>query len=137
MSLSHIATLFPEVVHTPVETIAYEPNWIYAQKCETWWRGSEDLDPVTVLLVYRSPLVKETGKMYRPVSELILPANKFEIIAEGSQANPSWWGERAEFMAARMTQASRFADGPLDMASARKIIEAVSAETLSLTLETV
>ncbi|AGS82755.1 hypothetical protein ANNAL29_74 [Mycobacterium phage AnnaL29] len=114
MALSRITAVLPEVVSTPPETIACEPNWLYAQKCEVWWRGSEYLDPVTVLLTYRSPLVKCTSKMYRPVSNLILAANKFDVLCSGDHPNPDWWGERGEFMVARLTQADAFPEGPID-----------------------
>ncbi|AMW64151.1 hypothetical protein SEA_EVILGENIUS_74 [Mycobacterium phage EvilGenius] len=108
MALTRLVNLFPEVVHTPVRTIVDEPGWLYAQTCETWWKGSEHLDPVSILLVYRSPLVTDTGKMYRPVSNLILAANRFDAYGRGSREDPGWMGERGEFLVARMTQADAF-----------------------------
>ncbi|AMS00972.1 hypothetical protein SEA_LOSER_76 [Mycobacterium phage Loser] len=114
MALSRITAVLPEVVSTPVETIACESNWLYAQKCEAWWRGFEHLDPVTVLLVYRSPLVKCTSKMYRPVSNLILAAKRFDVLCSGTHHNPDWWGETGQFTVARLTQADAFPEGPID-----------------------
>ncbi|ASZ75414.1 hypothetical protein PBI_JOSHKAYV_75 [Mycobacterium phage JoshKayV] len=112
MALTRLVNLFPEVVHTPVQTIVDEPGWLYAQTCNTWWKGWEHLDPVSILLVYRSPLVKDTGKMYRPVSNLILAANRFEVYGRGSREEPNWMGERGEFMVAKMTQADAFPVDP-------------------------
>ncbi|WXX09780.1 hypothetical protein [Mycobacterium phage MS619] len=112
MALTQLVDLFPEVVHTPVRTIVDEPGWLYAQVCDTWWKGSEHLDPVSVLLVYRSPLIKDTGKMYRPVSNLILAANRFEVYGRGSRKEPNWMGERGEFLVAKMTQADAFPVAP-------------------------
>ncbi|ADB93766.1 hypothetical protein REDROCK_73 [Mycobacterium phage RedRock] len=114
MALSRITAVLPEVVSTPPETIAAEPNWLYAQKCEVWWRGSEHLDPVTVLLTYRSPLVKCTSKMYRPISKLILAANRFDVLCSGTHPNPDWWGETGQFMVARLTHADAFPEGPIE-----------------------
>ncbi|UJD21003.1 hypothetical protein SEA_HARRYHOUDINI_75 [Mycobacterium phage HarryHoudini] len=108
MALSRLTELFPEVVSSPVRTIVNEPGWLYAQTCDTWWRGAEHLDPVSILLVYRSPLVKDTGKMYRPISNMILAANRFELFGKGSREDLNWMGERGEFMVAKMTQADSF-----------------------------
>ncbi|ASR86525.1 hypothetical protein SEA_CHANGELING_73 [Mycobacterium phage Changeling] len=135
MALSRITALFPEVVSNPVETIVLEPLWLYAQKCEVWWRGFEHLDPVTVLMTYRSPLVKDTSKMYRPISKMILESKRFEVITAGSQVDSTWWGEAGEFMVARMTQASEFPGGPLDMRECGKIIAAHASAALSQVLE--
>ncbi|QLF82820.1 hypothetical protein KIY84_gp75 [Mycobacterium phage Georgie2] len=112
MALTQLVNLFPEVVHGPVQTIVDEPGWLFAQTCDTWWKGSEHLDPVSILLVYRSPLVKDTGKMYRPVSNLILAANRFEVYGRGTREDPNWLGERGEFMVAKMTQADAFPVDP-------------------------
>ncbi|QJD50279.1 hypothetical protein SEA_IWOKEUPLIKEDIS_76 [Mycobacterium phage Iwokeuplikedis] len=108
MALTRLTELFPEVVSSPVRTIVNEPGWLYAQTCDTWWRGSEHLAPVSILLVYRSPLVKETGKMYRPISNMILAANRCELIGSGSKEDLHWMGDRGEFMVAKMTQADSF-----------------------------
>ncbi|AMS01062.1 hypothetical protein SEA_ARCHERNM_68 [Mycobacterium phage ArcherNM] len=134
MALSRITALFPEVVSNPVETIVLEPLWLYAQKCEVWWQGLEHLDPVTILLTYRSPLVKDTSKMYRPVSKLILESKRFEVISAGSQVDSTWWGEKGEFMVARMTQASEFPGGPLDMTQVRDTINQNASAALSQVL---
>ncbi|QNJ57022.1 hypothetical protein SEA_DELORIS_74 [Mycobacterium phage Deloris] len=134
MALSHIATLFPEVVHTPVQTIVNDPEFMYAQRCETWWEGGLEEVPVTVLLVYRSPLVKDTGKFYRPISKMILEANQFEVIGSGSHVNPKYWGNRGEFMVARLTQASEFPWGPLNADQIRKIMSHAAAEALGKVL---
>ncbi|QXO13351.1 hypothetical protein SEA_TROOPER_74 [Mycobacterium phage Trooper] len=112
MALKQLVNLFPEVVHGPVRTIVDEPGWLYAQTCDTWWKGWEHLDPVSILLVYRSPLVTDTGKMYRPVSNLILEANRFEVYGRGSREDHHWMGERGEFMVAKMTQADAFPVDP-------------------------
>ncbi|AHG24296.1 hypothetical protein KIY80_gp72 [Mycobacterium phage Benvolio] len=137
MALSHIATLFPEVVHTPVETLVNDPEFIYAQRCETWWRGKEHLAPVTVLLVYRSPLVKDTGKFYRPISKMILESNRFEVIGSGSRVDKNYWGNRGDFMVAKMTQASEFPGGPLDNDEMQRILSVATAEALGKVLEAV
>ncbi|BBC43896.1 hypothetical protein [Mycobacterium phage GS4E] len=137
MALSHIATVFPEVVHTPVETLVNDPEFMYAQRCETWWQGQEHLDPVTVLLVYRSPLVKDTGKFYRPISKMILEAGKFEVIGSGSHCNPKYWGNCGEFMVARLTQEDAFPGGPLEMDEVRKIMSQAAAEALGKVLTAV
>ncbi|AWH13592.1 hypothetical protein SEA_AGAPE74_76 [Mycobacterium phage Agape74] len=89
-----------------------EPGWLYAQTCDTWWLGAEHLAPVSILLVYRSPLVNDTGKMYRPISNMILAANRFEVYGRGSREEPNWMGERGEFMVAKMTQADAFPVDP-------------------------
>ncbi|ATN87074.1 hypothetical protein KIY79_gp76 [Mycobacterium phage Anselm] len=112
MALKQLVNLFPEVVHGPVRTIVDEPGWLFAQTCDTWWKGWEHLDPVSILLVYRSPLVTDTGKMYRPVSNLILEANRFEVYGRGSREDLCWMGERGEFMVAKMTQADAFPVDP-------------------------
>ncbi|ASJ79759.1 hypothetical protein KIY83_gp73 [Mycobacterium phage Fameo] len=112
MALKQLVNLFPEVVHGPVRTIVDEPGWLYAQTCDTWWKGWEHLDPVSILLVYRSPLVTDTGKMYRPVSNLILAANRFEVYGRGSREDLNWMGERGEFLVAKMTQADAFPVDP-------------------------
>ncbi|AFV51204.1 hypothetical protein ST20ES_76 [Mycobacterium phage 20ES] len=130
MALSHIATLFPEVVHTPVQTMVNDPEFMYAQRCETWWKGQEHLDPVTVLLVYRSPLVKDTGKFYRPVAKMICESNQFEVIGSGSHCNPKYWGNRGEFMVARLTQQDAFPGGPLDKGEIQRIMSEAAAEAL-------
>ncbi|QGJ90971.1 hypothetical protein SEA_BIANCATRI92_73 [Mycobacterium phage BiancaTri92] len=137
MALTRIASLFPEVVHTPVETIANEPGWIYAQKCEAWWKGQEHLDPTTILLVYRSPLVKDTGKMFRPISKLILAANRFEVIGSGIREDEHWMGEHGKFLVARMTQASELPVGPLDMAQVYKTISIAADEILGQVMASV
>ncbi|QTF81496.1 hypothetical protein SEA_TARSUSIV_72 [Mycobacterium phage TarsusIV] len=121
MALTRLARLFPEVVHSPVTQVEDEPGWLYAQSCETWWKGSEHLAPVTVLLVYRSALVDDTCRLYRPVSDLICGANKLEIIGKGTQFDPNMMGESGEFLFARMTQEDQFAEGPLDMSEVRSI----------------
>ncbi|AHJ86687.1 hypothetical protein CRB1_76 [Mycobacterium phage CRB1] len=134
MALSHIATLFPEVVHTPVQTLVNDPEFMYAQRCETWWQGQEHLDPVTVLLVYRSPLVKDTGKFYRPISKMILEAGKFEVIGSGNRVDKNLWGERGDFMVARLTQASEFPGGPLDKGQIQQIMSEAVADALGKVL---
>lgn len=111
-----------------------DPEFMYAQRCETWWQGQEHLDPVTVLLVYRSPLVKDTGKFYRPISKLILEAGKFEVIGSGSHCNPNYWGNCGDFMVARLTQASEFPKGPLDRNQILQTMSQAAAEALGKVL---
>ncbi|AEL17886.1 hypothetical protein TRIXIE_74 [Mycobacterium phage Trixie] len=134
MALSRIARFFPEAITSPVETLVNEPGWLYAQKCEVWWRGQEHLPPSTVLITYRSPLVKVTGKMYRPVADLILSANKFEVVGSGEREDRSWWGEKGEFLFARMTHAEEFSSGPLDGLQIREKLMAATAEALGYVL---
>uniref|UniRef100_A0AAU8GR15 Tail terminator n=1 Tax=Mycobacterium phage BabyBack TaxID=3158877 RepID=A0AAU8GR15_9CAUD len=122
MALTRIAALFPEVVTSPVQTIGDEPGWLFAQTCETWWKGAEDVDPVTILLVYRSPLVTDTSRLYGPIADMHLSFNRCEIIGSGERFDPHMMGERGQFMVARMTHADRFQPGPLDMDQAREII---------------
>ncbi|AIW02966.1 hypothetical protein KIY87_gp29 [Mycobacterium phage Malec] len=126
MALTRIAAYFPEVVHSDPVTLVDEPGWLYAQTAETWWKGSLDADPVTVLLVYRSPLVTDTCRLYRPVADAICGMKTVEVIGQGVRPNKAWMGDRGEFLVARMTQNDAFPPGPLDMNEVRKImVEAV------------
>lgn len=136
MALTHIAKLFPEVIRSDVTTIVDIPGWLYAQSCETWWTGSLDADPVTVLLVYRSPLVKATKTIYRPVTDMILAANRFEVIGDGSRMDENMiHGDKgARFLVARMTQADAFPKGPLDMDDVRQIMTVAAADALGRVL---
>ncbi|QGJ89776.1 hypothetical protein SEA_SUPERCHUNK_77 [Mycobacterium phage Superchunk] len=124
MPLKRIARLFPEVVHTATTTLVDRPGWLLAQRCEAWWRDDLEADPVSVLFVYRSPLVTQHKRMYRPVSELILAANRFEVLANGTrQDSKMMHGDKgAEFLLARMTQANEFPPGPLDFGSLKDMI---------------
>ncbi|ASR86172.1 hypothetical protein SEA_BOBSWAGET_67 [Mycobacterium phage BobSwaget] len=132
MALTRIATYFPEVVHDPVITHVDEPGWLYAQSCETWWKGSLDEEPVTALLVYRSPLVTDTSRLYAPISEKLLDAKRIEVIGSGSRFDPNMMGERGEFLVARMThQADDFPPGPLDMDEVRNILQVAVSTALN------
>ncbi|QFP95553.1 hypothetical protein SEA_GAUGELDP_70 [Mycobacterium phage GaugeLDP] len=137
MALTRIAALFPEVVTADIKTIEDQPGWLYAQTCKTWWKRSLDVDPVTILLVYRSPLVTETSRLYRPIAEQILAANRVEVIGTGSHFNPEFMGERGEFMIARTTQAEAFPPGPLDMAEARAVVARAASAVLPQVMATV
>lgn len=104
MALSRITALFPDVDRSPVTTVEDEPGWLYAQTCEAWWRGSPD-QKVGLVLVYRSPLVTDTSRLYRPIADKLLAANKIEVVASGTQFDEKMMGEKGMWFYARTTQA--------------------------------
>ncbi|AVP41920.1 hypothetical protein SEA_JSQUARED_78 [Mycobacterium phage Jsquared] len=125
MPLTRLAKLFADnLVHTSPQVIADHPGWLFAQRCETWWQGHLDEDPVSVLLVYRSPRVKDTSRLYRPVSNLILGANKVEYIAQGTRFDPTMihCDKGTEWTVLRMTQADQFPKDPIDMSEVGKLL---------------
>ncbi|AGR46490.1 hypothetical protein ODIN_76 [Mycobacterium phage Odin] len=124
MPLRRITRLFPEAVHTATTTLVDRPGWLLAQRCEGWWRDDLDTEPVSVLFVYRSPLVTPHKRIFRPVSELILAANRFEVLANGTRQDRNMMhGDKgAEFLLARMTQADEFPQSPLDLGVIKDMI---------------
>ncbi|ARQ94603.1 hypothetical protein SEA_JOURNEY13_64 [Mycobacterium phage Journey13] len=141
MLLTHIVKNFPEIVHSDPEVVSYRPGWLFAQKCEAWWIGDPEADPVSVMLIYRSPRVKDASRIYRPVADLILSANKVEFIAKGRRReDPDLMvhGDRGcEYIVARMTQADEFPGGPLNMKEVRTMIDAAVEGALSNSLAAV
>ncbi|QZD98730.1 hypothetical protein SEA_LOOPER_82 [Gordonia phage Looper] len=73
MPLSHLLpSSMPglEVLDLP-SVLVHKQHWLFAQSCTV---ESCSQDSVEILLVYRSPLVKDTGKLYAPVADRILRA---------------------------------------------------------------
>ncbi|ABE67398.1 hypothetical protein PBI_CHE12_79 [Mycobacterium phage Che12] len=137
MPLKRIASCFPEVVHTPPVTIVDRQGWLMAQRCDAWWRDELDEDPVTLLLVYRSPLVTPHKRMYKPVADLILAANRFEVISQGTRHDDNMiHGDKgAEYFYARMTDAAEFPKGPYDLREVIDVIDEAVHGALSQTME--
>lgn len=78
MPLSHLKNMFEGVRFSDPEVVAYRPGFLFAQRISVWER--DDIPPVTALLVARSPLVKDTKKIYRPVSDLILGSKMVDVL---------------------------------------------------------
>ncbi|ATW60207.1 hypothetical protein SEA_PH8S_79 [Mycobacterium phage Ph8s] len=137
MPLNRIARHFPEVVHTAPETIVDRPGWLMAQRCNAWWRDQLDAEPVTLLLVYRSPLVTPHKRMYRPVAEAILAANKFQVLSQGTRRDDNMiHGDKgAEFFYARMTNADEFPNDPFDVGSVADVLAEAVDGALSQAME--
>ncbi|AHJ86436.1 hypothetical protein 40AC_73 [Mycobacterium phage 40AC] len=136
MPLTHVARLFPEIVHTEPKVLVHERGWLYAQTCQTWWADSPEADPVDILLVYKSPRVKATRAMYKPVADMLLGANRLEVIGQGKRfdTNMIHGDKGADYLVTRMTQANEFPGGGLDMDLVREKISAAVHDVLGVAL---
>ncbi|ASZ75239.1 hypothetical protein PBI_MISSWHITE_73 [Mycobacterium phage MissWhite] len=113
-----------DAVFGPVSPLIHRPGWLFAQTCQSWWADRMDELPVCNLLVYKSPLVTCHKQMYQPIKDLILGANRFEVVAQGTRIDDNMiHGDKgAEWFFARMTDADDFPAGPVDMGDVRKMI---------------
>ncbi|AXH46808.1 hypothetical protein SEA_ACOLYTE_65 [Mycobacterium phage Acolyte] len=83
MPLSTLHTLFEDVQMSAPELVVNKPGWMFAQQVKVWeFPDDPNIPPALGLLVCRSPLVKDTHRMYRPVADLILRAGRCDILDE-------------------------------------------------------
>lgn len=129
MPLTLLAKLFAEVDHTEPEVVVDEPTLLFAQKCESWWRTG-DGERVTVLLVYRSTMVKDTKLIYRPVADLLLDHKNLDVLARGTIEDPEMVYGRGEYIVTRMTNADEWPEGVASLGEIRAIIDAAMSHVL-------
>ncbi|QDP44654.1 hypothetical protein SEA_NOTHINGSPECIAL_70 [Mycobacterium phage NothingSpecial] len=99
--LTHLAKNFAGVVISEPQTVVHRPGWLFAQRCESWMDDAPS-ETCTTLLVYRSPLVTCTKPMYRPVAELILGADRMDVLGHGFLDDESMMHGTGEFLVARL-----------------------------------
>lgn len=73
---------FPGLVQSDQRTLVSKPGWLEAWCCEGWFAGDER-QKATFLVSYRSPLVSETSRLFKPVADLMLGADHVEVIRAG------------------------------------------------------
>ena len=83
-------------------TLVNRPGFLEAWSCEGWLPGEQHRS-ATFLVVYRSPLVKDTTAMYRPVLEKILAAHRVEVIRAGVYKDPAVMMGRGEILFIRLS----------------------------------
>lgn len=79
--------------------VAHEPCWLNA------WTSQSPTGTSTVLVVVRSVLVKDTSPMYRPVLDLILAAERVELIHTDVLDDDEWMFGKAERIGLRLSDA--------------------------------
>ncbi|UJD20911.1 hypothetical protein SEA_ZIMMER_73 [Mycobacterium phage Zimmer] len=103
--LKTLVEVFEDCSHSTPRMVTFRPGWLWASKCETWMNDSPD-QKVTILAVYRSPLVTCTSKMFQPVAGLIIGAPHMDTLAEGvREFDPRMMGHRAEYFVLRLKSA--------------------------------
>jgi hypothetical protein len=111
MPLTHLVRQFEGCSHSETVTVVNRPGWLWSSKCEVWM----DDDPsqiCTILAVYKSPLLKPTKAMYRPVANLILNAGHTDMLAEGSREDERMIHGRGEWYITRLRSLS-FVESPM------------------------
>ncbi|QBJ00258.1 hypothetical protein SEA_PHARAOH_70 [Mycobacterium phage Pharaoh] len=89
MPLTLIGDMLPGVIFSTPEVVADKPGWLRADRCR-FWNAEDPTQAGQMLLICRSPLVKQTSRMYDPVRQVILDAaeHHIDVLAEGSEENP-------------------------------------------------
>lgn len=81
MPLTHLVEALPGLQHSEIKEVVHRPGWLLAQSCSLWHgEPKSDTDIAELLLVYRSPLVTDTKKMYAPVLDRILRAEVLDVL---------------------------------------------------------
>ncbi|AWN05840.1 hypothetical protein SEA_BLINN1_81 [Mycobacterium phage Blinn1] len=104
MPLNALGKLFPGFDHAKQEELAGEPAWLYAWSMEAWSREDPTMR-ASYLLVYRSPLVKSTDPEYQPVRDVILEADRMDVLARGTFEDPNMMFGEGEYILHRLAGA--------------------------------
>ncbi|ASR86714.1 hypothetical protein SEA_ET2BRUTUS_76 [Mycobacterium phage Et2Brutus] len=103
MPLVRLSRMFPDVETAAQELIVSKPGWLFAWRQKAWLRGIGDPnDASTTLLVYKSPLVTETKRMYRPILEEIMAAEHMDVMGQGVIQDEDMMHGQGEFVLYRL-----------------------------------
>ncbi|WKW87287.1 hypothetical protein SEA_CHARGERPOWER_72 [Mycobacterium phage Chargerpower] len=105
MPLAKIGRLFPDLAHSEPEVIVHEQGFLWAQKCDVWFHDRPE-DPCTILLVYKSIQVRDTGRLYQPVAQTILEAEAQDVIFETIHENEEMLRGKAQVTMMRLSAAN-------------------------------
>lgn len=131
MPLARLIQAFTGCSYTTPTVFADRPGWLWASKSDVWM----DDDPsqiATVSLVYRSPLVKDTKPLYRPVADLLLKADRVDLLAEGELEDEHMIHGRGLWFVSRLTPFD-FVESPTcpSLSTIRQITQAAAAEGIA------
>lgn len=130
MPLNQIITnLFDGVEHSPTEVVAYDPRWLFAQRCEVWMEATPE-EVASILLVYRSVLIEDTDEIYLPIKDLLVEQDIMDVLSHGVRDDDEMMFNKAEYLIVRL----RSSETNIDNAPSVEDIRTVLAEALG-TLE--
>lgn len=135
MPLARLHKAYAEVTqYTEPEVLVSDPGWLFAQKCEArWLLDGAYTDPVTLLLVYRSVMVRDSSRMYAPVADHILKARRVEVFSRGFLEDLGMMRGRGEYFVARMTDQPEFPKARISTESEwEEVASAVGAAVCSV-----
>lgn len=98
----------------PVARVS-EPHWLFAETL--------NLKTLTVLVIYRSPWLKETDPMYEPVADLLGRCPRVEFVHRDQIVDPKMMFGRAEWVVYFLHQSP--VEVPIEDPKALKAIEIV------------
>lgn len=123
--LTELSSFLPGLEQTEITTVVDEPCWLTAWTCEVWPSG--DRSRVSAyLMVYRSVLVKDTSSMYEPVADLLLGAERAEVLRTADCDDESMMFGQSEALLIRLSRHG--ANPPYTAAEVKLIIDALEKE---------
>ncbi|AOZ61312.1 hypothetical protein SEA_DARTHPHADER_72 [Mycobacterium phage DarthPhader] len=119
--LTPLGSLFPGTTQYEPVTITAEEALLYVQACLWGDDHLPEADPVLIVGIYKSPLVRGTDTLFQDAAEILLSGEAQDLIYEKEFEDDDMIGGRGVFQIMRLCAA----DNPIRVAHPREYVTEV------------